>query len=137
MFIRNVISRWIVPLTALRFSIASWAFMGLVGIPAFVFFDLFGGWRWPPYNPVYDQMIVSIYLAVGLCSLFALRDPMRHASFLWFVVWSSLFHGGVMLFHALHDPMHIRHLIGDVWILVGGAALGLPLRRAEIFQRNS
>jgi hypothetical protein len=50
-------------LATLRRAVASWAFMGIIGIPALVFFDPFGGWRWQPYNPIYDQMIVSIYFA--------------------------------------------------------------------------
>ena len=126
-------------LLPLRATVAAWVVMGFVGIPALVFFDLFGGWRWPPYNAIYDQMIVSIYLAVGFCALRAIRQPLQHASFLWFVVWSSFAHGGVMLFHALHDPTHRGHLIGDVWILAGGLALAIALRRAEIADpgRNS
>jgi hypothetical protein len=34
-----------------------------------------------------------------------------------------------MLFHALHDQMHLNHLIGDVWILAGGVSLAWPLWR--------
>jgi hypothetical protein len=118
-------------LLPLRITIAAWVVMGFFGIPALVFFDLFGGWRWPPYNAIYDQMIVSIYVAVGFCALRALRRPLQHTSFLWFVVWSSFAHGGVMLFHALHDPTHRGHLVGDVWILAGGLALAVTLRQAE------
>jgi hypothetical protein len=118
-------------LLSLRVAIGAWVLMGIVGIPALVFFDLFGGWRWPPYNAIYDQMIVSIYVVAGFCALRAFREPLRHASFLWFLVWSSLAHGGVMLFHALHDATHRGHLVGDVWILAGGLALAIPLLRAE------
>ena len=52
----------------LRSAVIGWAFMGLVGIPLAVYFDLLEGWRWSPYNAIYDQMIVSIYFAVGMCS---------------------------------------------------------------------
>jgi Family of unknown function (DUF6632) len=104
--------------------------MGLIGIPLLVLFDLFGGWRWPPYNAIYDQMIVSIYVAVGACSLWAPREPLKHASFLWFVVLSSTLHGSVMLFHTIHDPTNVGHLVGDVWILAGGVGLAMPLWRA-------
>ena len=107
------------------------AFAGLVGIPAAVYFDLLGGWRWPPYNSIYDQMIVSVNVAVGVCSAFALRDPVRHSSFLWFVALSSFTHCFVMLVHALHEPVHMHHLFGDVWILAGGASLAWPLWRAR------
>ena len=119
---------------ALRPAVALWAFSGLVGIPAAVYFDLLGGWRWPPYNAIYDQMIVSVYFALGICAVRAIKDPVRHSSFLWFVAISSFTHGAVMLFHALHDPMHLNHLWGDVWILAGGASLAWPLwrlRRAD------
>lgn len=119
---------------ALRPAVIVWTFAGLVGIPCAVYFDLLGGWRWPPYNAVYDQMMVSVYFALGLCAARAIRTPIRHASFLWFVAISSFTHGAVMLFHALHDEMHLNHLFGDVWILAGGAALAWPLwrlRRAD------
>ena len=64
-------------------------------------------------------MMASVYFAVGICSARALKNPTRHASFLWFVALSSVSHGLVMLFHALHDDAQINHLIGDVWILAG------------------
>jgi hypothetical protein len=118
-------------LLPLKSAILAWVVMGLVGIPALVFFDLFGGWRWPPYNAIHDQMIVSIYVTAGFCALRAVRQPLRHASFLWFLAWSSFAHGGVMLFHALNDPTHRGHLVGDVWILAGGLALAVTLRQAE------
>ncbi len=116
-------------LVGLRLAVALWAFAGLVGIPVFVFFDVFRGWRWSPYNAIYDQMIVSIYFALGIVALFAIRDPLKHTSFLWFIVLSSVLHGTVMLFHAANDAEHHGHLAGDVWILAGAAALAVPLLR--------
>lgn len=113
----------------LRPAVIVWAFAGLLGIPLAVYFDLLGGWRWPPYNAIYDQMIVSVYFALGICAVRAIKNPMRHTSFLWFVAISSFTHGAVMLFHALHDQMHLGHLVGDVWILAGGVSLAWPLWR--------
>ena len=118
-------------LLGLRLAVAVWAFAGLVGIPTFVFFDVLRGWRWSPYNAIYDQMIVSVYFALGVVALFAIREPLKHTSFLWFIVLSSILHGGVMLFHAAHDAEHHGHLAGDVWILAGAAALAIPLLRAS------
>jgi hypothetical protein len=116
---------------ALRPAVILWAFAGLIGIPLAVYFDLLGGWRWPPYNAIYDQMMVSVYFALGICAARAIRDPIRHSSFLWFVAISSFTHGIVMLFHALHDQMHLNHLLGDVWILAGGVSLAWPLWRSR------
>jgi hypothetical protein len=116
-------------IASLRGGVIAWAFMGLFGIPFAVFFDLLGGWRWNPYNAIYDQMIVSIYFAVGICSVLAIKNPIKHSSFLWFIVISSFTHGGVMLYHASLNPNHISHFLGDVWILAGGISLAIPLWR--------
>ena len=102
--------------TSLRVGVIIWAFSGLLGIPLAVYFDLLQGWRWTPYNAVYDQMMVSVYFAVGICSAIAIKHPVKHTSFLWFVAISSFTHGGVMLYHAVLNPHHIGHLMGDVWI---------------------
>jgi len=67
---------------ALRGGAIAWAFMGLIGIPLAVYFDFLEGWRWPPYNAIYDQMIVSVYFAVGICSAMAIRNPLKNISFL-------------------------------------------------------
>lgn len=104
--------------------------MGLVGIPLAVWLDPLRGWCWAPYNRVYDEMMVSIYITIGAFMLVAARDPLRHVSYLWFVVFSSVAHGAVMLFHALTDPRFTGHLFGDVWILSGALGLFLPLRAA-------
>ena len=119
---------------SLRGPVIGWAFMGLLGIPLAVYFDLLEGWRWPPYNAIYDQMIVSIYFAVGICSAMAIQNPLKHTSFLWFVAISSFTHGGVMLYHAVLNPHHLGHLIGDVWILAGGISLVVPLWRLRKHQ---
>jgi hypothetical protein len=105
--------------------------MGTIGIPVFVLADPLGGWKWVPHNSIYDQMIVSIYFALGIFCFRALRDPLASREFLWFVVWSSVAHGGVMLFHAVHAPVHRGHLLGDVFILAGAVGLAIPLRKAE------
>ncbi len=116
--------RW---LGGLQIAVAIWAFAGLIAIPGLVFFDVLRGWRWPPYNAIYDQMIVSVYFALGIVCLFVIREPLKHSSFLWFIVLSSVLHGAVMLFHAIANPMHQGHLFGDVWILAGAIGLALPL----------
>ena len=120
--------------TSLRIAVIIWAFSGLLGIPLAVYFDLLEGWRWTPYNAVYDQMMVSVYFAVGICSAIAIRNPVKHTSFLWFVAISSFTHGGVMLYHAVLNPHHIGHLMGDVWILAGGLSLAIPLWRLRKYQ---
>jgi hypothetical protein len=41
---------------------------------------------------------------LGVFLLLAARDPGRHFSLIWFTVWSSLVHAGVMAVHSFTDP---------------------------------
>lgn len=72
------------------------------------------GWRWEPDQPAYLQMILGIYVTLGVFLLLAARDPERHVSLIWFTVWSSLVHGTVMAVHSFTDPGQRGHLVGDV-----------------------
>jgi hypothetical protein len=72
------------------------------------------GWAWQPNQHEYEQMIVGIYATLGIFLLRASRDPEAHLSLIWFTVWSSLVHGGIMAVQALVDPMEHGHLPGDV-----------------------
>jgi len=79
-------------------------------------------------------MIVSIYFAVGICSAMAIQNPLKHTSFLWFVAISSFTHGGVIRYHAVLNPHHLGHLIGEVWILAGSISLLVPMWRLRKHQ---
>jgi len=72
------------------------------------------GWRWDPDNGLYLQMILGIYATLGVFLLLAARDPAKHLSLIWFTVWSSVIHGGIMAAQAVVYPMHRGHLFGDV-----------------------
>jgi hypothetical protein len=72
------------------------------------------GWAWQPTQHEYEQMIVGIYATLGIFLLWASRRPEAHLSLIWFTVWSSLVHGGIMAIQALVDPAEHGHLPGDV-----------------------
>jgi hypothetical protein len=72
------------------------------------------GWRWEPSQHEYEQMIIGIYATLGIFLLWASRKPEAHLSLIWFTVWSSVVHGGIMGVQALVDPMEHGHLPGDV-----------------------
>jgi hypothetical protein len=60
------------------------------------------------------------------------RDPLRNASLIWFTVWSSVVHGGIMAAQALSGPEHHGHLIGDVpALLLVAIVLAALMRRAS------
>lgn len=76
------------------------------------------GWRWTPNQPEYEQMILGVYATLGVFLLIASRNPLQNRSLIWFTVWSSLVHGGIMAVQALQMPAEHGHLLGDVPALV-------------------
>ncbi len=76
------------------------------------------GWRWQPNQPEYEQMILGIYATLGVFLLVAARNPLQHLSLIWFTVWSSLVHAGIMALQATRAPHEHGHLLGDIPALV-------------------
>jgi len=76
------------------------------------------GWRWQPNQPEYEQMILGVYATLGIFLLLASRNPLRYRSVIWFTVWSSLVHAGIMTIQAVNAPMEHGHLLGDIPALV-------------------
>ena len=73
------------------------------------------GWSWHhDGQSLYLQMILGIYATLGVFLLMAARDPLANRSLIWFTVWSSLVHGGIMAAQSLVYPEHRGHLLGDV-----------------------
>src|SRR5215475_5240111 len=88
------------------------------------------GWSWHTghshHLPHYLQMILGVYATLGVFLLIASRNPLAHLSLIWFTVWSSIVHGGIMAVQSLANPEHRGHLWGDVpGLLVVAAVLGL------------
>ena len=76
------------------------------------------GWRWQPNQPQYEQMILGVYATLGVFLLIASRNPLQHRSLIWFTVWSSLVHAGIMAAQAINAPAEHGHLLGDVPALI-------------------
>lgn len=104
------------------------------GIPAMMLWIWPGGWSWTPRQHEYEQMLMGIYATLGVFLIRAARDPLAHASLIWFTIWSSLVHGGIMLVQGIVDPTDRANLLGDVpalfavaavlWVLMSGAQAG-------------
>src|SRR5262249_3728348 len=71
------------------------------------------GWTWHTGHSDYPLMIVGIYATLGVFLILAARDPLAHRSLIWFTVWSSVVHGGIMAVQAL-APDSTGRLCGDV-----------------------
>ena len=59
-------------------------------------------------------MIMGIYATLGVFLIIAAKNPLAHASLIWFTIWSSIVHGGIMLFQAIVDHSERMHLLGDI-----------------------
>lgn len=86
----------------------------IVGLPALMLWVWPAGWGWTPPQPEYEHMMMGVYATLGVFLILAAKAPLANAPLIWFTVWSSLVHGGVMLVHALLDEADRVHLVGDV-----------------------
>ena len=73
---------------------------------------------WGQGQSHYLMMILGIYATLGVFLLMAARDPLRHASLIWFTVWSSIVHALIMAVQAMTDAGERGHLLGDVPVLL-------------------
>ena len=86
----------------------------IVGVPAMMMWIWRSGWGWTPPQPEYEQMIMGIYVTLGIFLVRAAKDPMANASLIWFTIWSSIVHAGIMLVQAIIDKTEQANLIGDI-----------------------
>jgi hypothetical protein len=72
------------------------------------------GWIWGQGHSHYLMMIIGIYATLGVFLLMAARNPDANRSLIWFTVWSSVAHGGIMAVQSLSETAEHGHLVGDV-----------------------
>ena len=90
------------------------------------------GWAWGQGHSHYSMMIIGIYATLGVFLLIASRNPEAHKSIIWFTVWSSVVHGGIMAIQSFTDAAERGHLAGDVPALfLIAIILGLLMPRTE------
>ena len=86
----------------------------IVGIYPMMMWIWPSGWGWTPRQPEYEQMIMGIYATLGVFLVRAAKDPEANASLIWFTIWSSIVHGGIMMVQAIVDKTERANLLGDV-----------------------
>ncbi len=93
------------------------------------------GWSWHTGHSDYLQMILGLYATLGVFLLLASRKPLANLSLIWFTVWSSVVHAGIMAAQSVTNPEHMGHLWGDVLALfavAGVLALLTPRTRSVV-----
>ena len=90
------------------------------------------GWTWHTGHSDYPLMIVGIYATLDVFLIIAARNPLDHLSLIWFTIWSSVVHGGIMAVQSLVNPENHGHLLGDVPALfIVAAVLAVLTPRGE------
>lgn len=77
------------------------------------------------------QMMLSLYVTLGVFLLLAVPNPSAHRSLIAFTAWSSFAHAAVMTAQSRHDVGERMHLLaGSLALAIIGFAL-IALRPAK------
>ena len=94
--------------------------------------DLVGGGAWSPSQGEYELMIQGIYMTLGIMMNISAKNLVKNSMFIWFVVWSSVVHAGIMTYQAAIATDEMGHFMGDIPVLIILAlVLGYSLKKAE------
>lgn len=78
-------------------------------------YPLIGGLRDPAHSDTGDTMMMSLYFALGVFLLIAVRNPSAHRSVIAFAAWSSFAHAVTMSIQGLEIPSErIVFLVGSL-----------------------
>jgi hypothetical protein len=78
-----------------------------------------------------DDMMLSLYVTLGIFLLMAVRNPSAHRSLIGFTAWSSFAHGVVMARLAVHNASERVGLLIAVAVLVGIGVTLIALASAK------
>ena len=80
------------------------------------------------------QMMLSIYVTLGIFLVLASRNPSAHRSLIAFAAWSSFAHAATMAIQALGSESERAHLLYGVLLLVivGAALIALTPAKIEV-----
>ena len=98
----------------LKLALYIFGLVFIFGVPAMMMWIFPSGWAWTPRQPEYEQMIMGVYVTLGVFLFLAAKDPLANLSLIWFTVWSSIVHGGIMLVQAIVDETERMNLVGDI-----------------------
>jgi len=77
----------------------------------------------PPFKDETFQMMLSLYITLGVFLLLAVRNPYAHRSLIAFAAWSSFAHAGVMTVQVFRNLIPREELVGSAALVVIGIIL--------------
>lgn len=88
---------------------------------------------WPTWQPnhEFEQMMLSLYVPLGIFLLLAVRNPSAHRGLIAYAAWSSFAHAAVMTVQSFHLVNERQHLLGGsaMFVIIGIALLALAPAR--------
>jgi uncharacterized protein DUF6632 len=112
--------------------------LGLVGLlfVAGVYFLVSSLWQ-RNHSEAFAQMMISIYITLGVFLLLAVRNPSAHRSLIAFTAWSSFAHGATMATQALLHVIPRRELVtAPLPFLIIGVLLIALAPRKQVAERT-
>ena len=95
------------------------------------------GSLWHADHSMYaDDMMLSLYVALGVFLLIAARNPAAHRSLIAFAAWSSFAHAAVMAVMAFRPPGE-RDLLWGVLVLIAIGVAFIVLAPAKMSREPS
>jgi len=91
-------------------------------------YPLIGSLLHPADSDTGDTMMLSLYVALGIFLLVAVRNPSAHRSLIAFAAWSSFAHAVAMSILGLEiASQRVGFLVGSaVLVVIGLALIALP-----------
>ena len=87
-------------------------------------YPLIGSLLHPADSDTGDMMMLSLYVALGIFLLIAVRNPSAHRSLIAFAAWSSFAHAVAMSILGLEiASQRVGFLVGSAVLVVIGVAL--------------
>lgn len=71
---------------------------------------------WCPssWDAAWHRNYLMRIFTLGVFLIRAAKAPLANASLIWFTIWSSIVHGGIMFVQAIVDETERANLVGDV-----------------------
>ena len=100
------------------------------------YFLVLGLWQ-RNQSEIFAQMMLSVYVTLGVFVLLAARNPSANRSLIAFTVWSSIAHAAVMAIQVLRKMSPREDLGGVLFFLVIGVILAALAPAKQSAERAS
>src|SRR5213080_3594006 len=100
-------------------------------------YPLIGSLLHPADSDTGDTMMLSLYVALGIFLLIAVRNPSANRSLIAFTAWSSFAHAAVMAVQAYLNVIARGELLGVAALIIIGVALIVLAPAKQSGQRAS